>query len=79
MVKAMSGRVLMALALAAASVLWLLQATLEAQTKQPAPSAVAVKRIERGKYLVTIMSCNDCHTPYKMGPNGREPDMSRML
>jgi hypothetical protein len=40
---------------------------------------VAAKRIERGKYLVTIMSCNDCHTPYKMGTNGPEPDMSRML
>jgi hypothetical protein len=35
--------------------------------------------IERGRYLVTIASCNDCHTPFKMGPNGPEPDMSRML
>jgi hypothetical protein len=25
------------------------------------------------------MSCNDCHTPFKMGPKGPEPDMSRML
>ena len=50
---------------------------------QPKPaggqSAVAAKRIERGKYLVTISFCNDCHTPFKMGPNGPEPDMSRML
>jgi cytochrome c553 len=35
--------------------------------------------VERGKYLVTIASCNDCHTPKKMGPNGLEPDMDRML
>lgn len=35
--------------------------------------------IERGKYLVTIMGCNDCHTPWKMGAKGPEPDMSRML
>ncbi|HKO57105.1 MAG TPA: cytochrome c [Thermoanaerobaculia bacterium] len=36
-------------------------------------------RVERGKYLVTIMVCNDCHTPFKMGPAGPEPDMTRML
>jgi hypothetical protein len=32
-----------------------------------------------GRYLVTILGCNDCHTPYKMGKNGPEPDMTRML
>jgi hypothetical protein len=36
-------------------------------------------RVERGKYLVLIGGCNDCHTPWKMGENGPEPDMSRML
>ena len=36
-------------------------------------------RIARGKYLVTIAGCNDCHTPLKMGENGPEPDYSRML
>jgi mono/diheme cytochrome c family protein len=36
-------------------------------------------KIVRGKYLVAIAGCNDCHTPFKMGPNGPEPDMSRML
>ena len=36
-------------------------------------------KVARGKYLVTIAGCNDCHTPLKMGPNGPEPDMSRML
>jgi len=45
------------------------------------PSAAsAASRVERGKYLVTIAGCNDCHTPWKMGSNGiPEPDMSRML
>lgn len=33
----------------------------------------------RGKYLVTTSACNDCHTPWKMGPAGPAPDMSRML
>jgi mono/diheme cytochrome c family protein len=36
-------------------------------------------KVERGRYLVTIAGCNDCHTPWKMGENGPEPDMSRML
>jgi hypothetical protein len=36
-------------------------------------------KLERGKYLVTTSGCNDCHTPWKMGPKGPEPDMERML
>jgi mono/diheme cytochrome c family protein len=36
-------------------------------------------KVARGKYLVTIAGCNDCHTPWKAGPKGAEPDMSRML
>ena len=35
--------------------------------------------VERGAYLVTIGGCNDCHTPFKLGPNGPEPDMTRTL
>jgi mono/diheme cytochrome c family protein len=45
-----------------------------------APAAVApASQVERGKYLVTLMVCNDCHTPFTMTPRGPEPDMSRML
>jgi mono/diheme cytochrome c family protein len=36
-------------------------------------------RVARGEYLVTIGGCNDCHTPFKVGPNGPEPDMTRAL
>jgi len=36
-------------------------------------------RVERGKYLVSIMGCTDCHTPLKMGAKGPEPDMERFL
>jgi len=36
-------------------------------------------QVKWGEHLVTIMGCNDCHTPKKMGPNGPEPDMSLML
>lgn len=35
--------------------------------------------VERGKYIVTTVGCGDCHTPMKMGANGPEPDMTRML
>ncbi|HZT76581.1 MAG TPA: hypothetical protein VFA27_07975 [Vicinamibacterales bacterium] len=33
----------------------------------------------RGKYLVSVVGCGDCHTPMKLGPNGPEPDMTRFL
>ena len=36
-------------------------------------------RVESGAYLVGMMGCNDCHTPWKMGPQGPEPDMTRAL
>src|ERR1051325_3345043 len=49
----------------------------KASEKMPAPSHEEM--VKRGEYLVTIAVCNDCHTPFKMGPNGPEPDMSRML
>lgn len=35
--------------------------------------------VARGEYLVTVGSCNDCHTPWVMGEEGPAPDMSRML
>jgi len=35
--------------------------------------------IKRGEYLVSIMGCNDCHTPMIMTPKGPGIDSSRML
>ena len=55
---------------------------LTAQTAKPAAPGGAAKQsdaVARGQYLVAIMSCNDCHTPMKMGAKGPEPDMARML
>jgi mono/diheme cytochrome c family protein len=50
------------------------------QTARVGQSAIpAGDPVARGKYVVTISGCNDCHTPLKMGPNGPEPDMTRML
>jgi len=48
-------------------------------TAAPKAAAPRARSVERGAYLVRIMGCNHCHTPYKMGPNGPEPDMSRRL
>jgi mono/diheme cytochrome c family protein len=38
-----------------------------------------VAQIERGRYLVNGTGCNDCHTPFVLGPEGPHPDMTRML
>ncbi len=35
--------------------------------------------VERGAYLVKAGACADCHTPWKLGPSGPEPDESRGL
>lgn len=36
-------------------------------------------RLERGKYMVEVTGCADCHTPMKMGAAGPEPDLTRSL
>jgi hypothetical protein len=51
---------------------------LEARPAGDAPAYEAAQ-IERGRYLVSTMGCNDCHTPWKMGPKGPEPDTTRFL
>lgn len=35
--------------------------------------------VVRGEYLVNTMGCHDCHTPWVMGAQGPEPDMTRAL
>ena len=45
----------------------------------PAKRDAKTLQVERGKYLVAVTGCNDCHTPLKLGPSGPKPDMSRML
>jgi hypothetical protein len=46
------------------------------------PPAVEEKQnpVERGKYLVTVGGCHDCHTPKVEGPGGMPlPDTTRLL
>jgi len=51
----------------------------EEQLKPPAAPAGLTAQQTRGKYLVDIMGCHDCHTPMKMGPKGPEWDLDRAL
>src|SRR5918995_781385 len=44
----------------------------------PTPAGLTAQQA-RGKYLVDIMGCHDCHTPMKMGPRGPEWDLDRAL
>jgi mono/diheme cytochrome c family protein len=60
-------------AASAAALLLFVAGTADAQTGPAGASAA------RGKYLVTTSGCMDCHTPWKMGAKGPEPDMSRWL
>jgi mono/diheme cytochrome c family protein len=57
---------------------WRMTRTLSASEAAP-PAAASAAAVERGAHLVRTMGCNDCHTPWKMGPRGPEPDMSRAL
>ena len=64
-----------AVALAAA----LIPAAVSATEPQNVSRDVYKPNIEHGAYLVRTMGCNDCHTPWKMGPKGPEMDMTRAL
>ena len=65
-----------------ASASFLIAACTAAPAPPPPPAAAKAPElspVDRGKYIVNIAACHDCHTPVKMGPNGPEPDMARML
>ncbi|MDP2053094.1 MAG: c-type cytochrome [Acidobacteriota bacterium] len=68
-----------AILIAAAAILTSVLATATVRATAAEPSASAPGTIARGKYLVDIMGCHDCHTPWKMGPTGPEMDMTRAL
>jgi mono/diheme cytochrome c family protein len=70
-----------------AGVLIALQAAFSLTTCTPAPKPPVAEKpamtpaqmAERGKYLVTIASCNDCHSPKIMTEKGPVVDESRLL
>lgn len=53
------------------------------KTKQPSVAELQkelqTRRVARGQYIVNTAGCHDCHTPWKMGPKGPEPDMTLAL
>lgn len=51
------------------------------ESKDPVATATPVAEASeaRGKYLVTVMGCNDCHSPKMMTPEGPVPDTARIL
>ena len=44
-----------------------------------APAAPVQSPADRGRVLVQVGGCNDCHTTKKLGPQGPEPDMDKEL
>jgi cytochrome c553 len=70
-------RALAALVLAAATVVLVVFAP--SPTLRAEAGAASSDPVERGRYLVAITGCNDCHTPFKMGTHGPEPDRTRLL
>jgi mono/diheme cytochrome c family protein len=56
-------------------------APMAANKMRPEPSLAELQtqRVARGKYIVSTAGCHDCHTPWKMGPKGPEPDMTLAL
>src|SRR3981189_7474 len=49
---------------------WIVQAADKAKAAAPASAA----QLERGRYLVEIGGCNDCHTPGYMQSDGKIPE-----
>jgi mono/diheme cytochrome c family protein len=54
----------------------ILSATLAAFGSFPSPASADDAQVARGRYLVTISGCSDCHTP---GALRSAPDMNRYL
>jgi hypothetical protein len=54
-------------------------ATRQTGARATADAAPTAEVVARGNYLVNTMGCHDCHTPWTVGPNGPEPDMTRAL
>lgn len=46
-------------------------------TTDTAGSVFTPENVKHGEYLVTVMGCDDCHSPKKFGPRGPELDLER--
>jgi mono/diheme cytochrome c family protein len=50
-----------------------------AQTQEKSPTGKQAQMVERGRYLVNLGGCNDCHSPKVFTAKGPEPDPKRLL
>ncbi len=54
----------------------------ESKTNSGTPSSQKISPdslVKHGEYLVTVMGCDDCHSPKIMGARGPELDMQKRL
>jgi mono/diheme cytochrome c family protein len=65
--------------IAIAGFLWSLNSCDPAKTDTAVAAPSKDSLIKRGKYLVSIIGCNDCHSPKKMGPQGPYVDTALAL
>lgn len=49
------------------------------EMNKPETEVSLPEKIEKGKQLVTVLGCNDCHSPKVMTPMGPVPDTLRLL
>ena len=73
-------KTIIAAAIVIASLAVIVAANASRPVAAPQPKMTKAQQIARGKYLVTIGGCHDCHTPWIVQPDGKPgPDMSRAL
>jgi hypothetical protein len=63
----------------AALVMMLVSCEKPQQQQAQAPDLSNEELIKRGKYIVTVSACHDCHSPKVMTEHGPEPDTTRLL
>jgi len=73
----MSGKVRIATIIGSAGVIMLLLVSIV--TSKEGSVAYTKEQIERGKMLVTLGGCHDCHSPKVMSAMGPMPDTTRLL
>ena len=66
-----------ALAAALATLTGAVAAAAEPAATAAKPARLTVEQA-RGKYLMSTSGCMDCHTPWKLGDKGPEPDLTRL-
>lgn len=66
-----------ALAAALATLTGVVAEAAKAANTPAKPARLTVEQA-RGKYLMSTSACMDCHTPWKLGDKGPEPDIARL-